>query len=218
MIDGAKLAHLRYDRGLAQRKLAAAAGVDALTIKRLEDGADGGELPLRVVLRIAQALGVTVGDLLGEIQHRANDETEAVGAALIAHGPISVADLSETTELELSLVERAHDELAVRLKGTGVAVARQGRQAKLVPTITPKVRCHHPARELDVNQARLLRRIHRGEDVRRALSRTERELVLPSLLRSGLVEIVDGHVLLAVVAQQGLAADAVTQTASVGST
>jgi transcriptional regulator with XRE-family HTH domain len=47
--------------------------------------------------------------------------------------------------------------------------------------------------ELTISQARLLRRIHRGEDVRRTLSRTERELVLPSLVRRGLVRVEGGR-------------------------
>lgn len=40
---------------------------------------------------------------------------------------------------------------------------------------------------LDVNQARLLRRIHLGDDVRRRLRKVDRELTLPNLLRDGLV-------------------------------
>ena len=39
-----------------------------------------------------------------------------------------------------------------------------------------------------MNEARLLRRIHRGEDIRRSMSRADRELTLPRLLRLGLVD------------------------------
>jgi hypothetical protein len=42
-------------------------------------------------------------------------------------------------------------------------------------------------RPLTVAEARLLRRIHRGEDVRRKLTRPDRELILPALQRRGLV-------------------------------
>jgi len=41
--------------------------------------------------------------------------------------------------------------------------------------------------ELDLGQARLLRRIQLGEDVRRSLSTDEQQLVLPTLCRLGLV-------------------------------
>lgn len=40
---------------------------------------------------------------------------------------------------------------------------------------------------LGYNAARLLRRIHRGEDIRRTMTRTDRELTLPNLMRRGLV-------------------------------
>jgi hypothetical protein len=51
-------------------------------------------------------------------------------------------------------------------------------------------------RPLTVAEVRLLGRIHRGEDVRRVLSKRDRELVLPALLRRGLaVDHGDGPVL-----------------------
>ena len=46
--------------------------------------------------------------------------------------------------------------------------------------------------ELSLAQARLLRQVHRGEDVRRDLSGEDRELVLPSLLHRGLVRVDGG--------------------------
>jgi hypothetical protein len=46
--------------------------------------------------------------------------------------------------------------------------------------------------ELSITQARLLRRIQRGDDVRRSLSANERELTLPSLVRRGLVSSAHG--------------------------
>src|SRR4051812_39888413 len=47
-------------------------------------------------------------------------------------------------------------------------------------------------RPLTLTEARLLRRIHRGEDVRRSLTKSDRELVLPALLRRDLVGDGDG--------------------------
>jgi transcriptional regulator with XRE-family HTH domain len=51
---------------------------------------------------------------------------------------------------------------------------------------------HDGIAELDLAQARLLRRIQRREDVRRSLGRDERELVLPHLVRIGLVSVSRG--------------------------
>ena len=42
---------------------------------------------------------------------------------------------------------------------------------------------------LDHNSARLLRKIHRGDDIRRTMSRADRELTLPALINSGLVTV-----------------------------
>jgi len=50
--------------------------------------------------------------------------------------------------------------------------------------------------ELDLSQARLLRRIQAGIDTRRVLSQAERELVLPSLIRLRLVVVSTGGTLM----------------------
>jgi transcriptional regulator with XRE-family HTH domain len=42
---------------------------------------------------------------------------------------------------------------------------------------------------MDTNQATLLRRIDRGEDIRRHLTRTDRTLTLPSLINAGHVHL-----------------------------
>lgn len=59
----------------------------------------------------------------------------------------------------------------------------------------PEVLC--PARgaggidteDLDHNAAKLLRRIHRGDEVRRNMTRADREITLPALVKRGLIEI-----------------------------
>jgi transcriptional regulator with XRE-family HTH domain len=50
--------------GDSQRSLAKTAGLNPLGIKRIEDGADASRLPLAIVRRIAQALGLTIDQLL----------------------------------------------------------------------------------------------------------------------------------------------------------
>jgi transcriptional regulator with XRE-family HTH domain len=42
---------------------------------------------------------------------------------------------------------------------------------------------------LDRNAARLLRRIHRGDDIRRTMTRADREITLPALINRGLVKM-----------------------------
>jgi transcriptional regulator with XRE-family HTH domain len=126
VIDGATLVRARTLAGLSQRKLAKLAGVNALTIKRIEDGGDASELPLGVLGRIAAALDMHPGDLLVDTRQ-----------------PVDPPDCA----IELD------------------------------------------DQPLDHHSARLLRRIHRGQDIRRTMSRTERELILPNLVRRGLVYV-----------------------------
>lgn len=55
----------------------------------------------------------------------------------------------------------------------------------------------HDHIRLDHNAARLLRKIHRGNDIRRTMSRADRDLTLPALVNSGLVTIDNSGVHLA---------------------
>jgi transcriptional regulator with XRE-family HTH domain len=188
VIDPQALRHLRTDRGLSQRRLAATAGVDPQTIKRLEDGADDGALPLRIVERIADTLAAPVQDLLR--QDKATDGgtelTAAVGAALLAHGRTTVGNLATALGATVENVASAVTELNAQLVGAGMSVARHHDEVWLVPRRrTPDAVAAD--RALTLAEARLLRRIHRGEDVRRVLSKPDREFILPALLRRGIV-------------------------------
>ncbi|SFK51160.1 hypothetical protein [Geodermatophilus ruber] len=67
-----------------------------------------------------------------------------------------------------------------------MSVARHQDEIWLVPLVDT-ARTAPADRPLTLAEARLLRRIHRGEDVRRVLSGPDRQFVLPALLRRGLV-------------------------------
>jgi transcriptional regulator with XRE-family HTH domain len=128
MIDARILLARRTERGHSQRKLAKLAGVNGMTIKRIEDGSDPSELPLAVLGRLADALDIEPADLL------------------------------------------------LRRRRTGaVAAAAPPPDLDTAP--------------LDHNAARLLRRIQRGDDIRRTMSRADREITLPSLVNRGLVKM-----------------------------
>jgi transcriptional regulator with XRE-family HTH domain len=191
VINDSLLRRLRLDRGLSQRKLAAAAGVDPLTITRLEGGADMSDLPLRVLGNIATALGVPTADLLTHSPKPTDQSPElatTLGSLLTAAGPqrVSTCALGRATNSDLDTVAAGLETLTAHLAPAGIAVARHGHYVWLAPRhdhCSPST--DHPT--LDVNQARLLRRIHRGEDVRRKLTQVERQVTLPSLLRLGLL-------------------------------
>ena len=88
---------------------------------------------------------------------------------------------ADPSRLTLAVIER----LASALRLTPSELFMPGPQADDGPSCPVDL---DPA-PLGHNSARLLRRIHRGEDIRRTMSRTERELILPPLVRQGLVAV-----------------------------
>jgi transcriptional regulator with XRE-family HTH domain len=188
VIDPQVLRRLRTDRGLSQRRLAAAIGVDPLTVKRVEDGADAGDLPLRVLERLSHVLGAPVGQLVrqDEATDDSVDLTAAAGAALLAHGRTTVTTLAAALDATVDAVSTAVTALGTHLSAAGMAVARHHDEVWLV-SVAPPPDAVAAARPLYRAEARLLRRIHRGEDVRRKLSKPDREFILPALQRRGLV-------------------------------
>jgi len=68
------LPHHRMTTGISQRTLAKRVGVSYQTIRRLEHGEDAGELPVRIIARIAATLKVDLPTLLA-------DETDAIEVA-----------------------------------------------------------------------------------------------------------------------------------------
>lgn len=201
MIDASVLRRLRHDRGISQRKLATAAGVDPLTIQRLETGADCGDLPLRVLQRVADTLGVPPARLLCDASEtlagqKNSDVTARVGATLLAFGNTSITALATGLGVRRAHVWRSVDHLATALPASGIAVARHGDHVWLAPSRQPAAAAsaHKPLR---LDQARLLRRIQRGEDIRAKLGKTDRELVLPDLFRRNLVSDAAGVLRLA---------------------
>jgi len=187
VINPDALRRIRTDRGLSQRRLAAATGVDPLTVKRLEGGADAGDLPLRVVGQLAGCLGVPVQDLLRQPTAPAPDDlARSVGAALLAHGRTTVTGLADALRATVDDVATAVAQLDAHLARAGMSLARHQDEVWLVPLVVTEKAA--PAdRPLTLAEARLLRRIHRGEDVRRKLTKPDREFILPALQRRGLV-------------------------------
>lgn len=130
MINAELVLARRTERGMSQRQLAKHVGVSYMTISRMENGSDTADLPLSVVGRLAEILGLDPPELLrGRVQH-------------------------DTGRLP---------------SGDGNA---QG---------------DFDAAPLRLDSARLLRRIHRGDDIRRTMSNTDRQLILPALINARLV-------------------------------
>ena len=69
--DAMRLASIRKSKGLSQTDLAEMAGVEQPTISRIERGYDG--VTLRILRQLADALGITVYELLSEDRNEAED-------------------------------------------------------------------------------------------------------------------------------------------------
>jgi transcriptional regulator with XRE-family HTH domain len=187
VIDPDALRRIRTDRGLSQRRLATAIGVDPLTIKRIEHGADPGDLPLRVLEQLAGCLAVPVQDLLrGRTAPAPDDLMQGTGAALLTYGRTTITRLACALSATIDDVAAAVAGLDAYLAAAGMFVARHQDEVWLVPLVNTE-KAAPVDRPLTLAEARLLRRIHRGEDVRRKLSKPDRAFVLPALQRRSLV-------------------------------
>ncbi|MDT4995298.1 MAG: hypothetical protein QOH97_5190 [Actinoplanes sp.] len=91
---GVRMRAYRADKGLTQTELATAAGLSKTYISELESGA--GRRPSgNVLLRIADALGVTIADILGRsVTPAASDELPEGLAAFAADHQLPEADVT----------------------------------------------------------------------------------------------------------------------------
>jgi transcriptional regulator with XRE-family HTH domain len=93
---------------------------------------------------------------------------------------------SDTSDLPLSVLGRLADTLNVEPG----ALLRSSKSATCAPSTAT---CADSQRlseaQLGHDAARLLRKIHRGDDIRRTMSQADRVLILPSMVNSGLVSI-----------------------------
>jgi transcriptional regulator with XRE-family HTH domain len=206
VIDPARLRHLRLDRGLTQRKLAAACGVDPLTVHRLEDGADAGDLPLRIVHQLANALGTDINYLLPEQDTPADggDVARRLGAALFSQHRATATDLATAHDITLDELHDGLAALTASAGSVGMTVLHNDGQVWLAPQAIGGPPAA-PPRPLTTAEARLLRRIHRGIEVRRNLTQHQRRTLLPALLRLGLIEVTDAGLRLSAPAASALA-------------
>jgi transcriptional regulator with XRE-family HTH domain len=189
LIDSGRLRHLRLDRGLTQRKLAAACGVVPLTIHRIEHDGNAGDLPLRVVQQLAAALGTDINALLDEPARSATegDIVRRLGTVLFSQHHVADTELADTLGITLEELNVGLAALAASASTVGMTLLRNDGRNWLAPQ-QDRAAPTAPARSLTTAEARLLRRIQRGVDVRRRLTRAERQTVLPALLRLGILE------------------------------
>lgn len=131
---GTTLRELRRERGLSQQTLADRAGVSRNFVAQIERGESTPTVSL--LARIAQALGATVGELLGEnVAEQATDTVPVpvVADAIAAGTPLFMADQVEHYEhLPYSLIRN------LRANPRQVVLVRIGKdQDSMADTIPP---------------------------------------------------------------------------------
>jgi len=131
---GNALRTLRHERGMSQQTLADRAGVSRNFVAQIERGESTPTVSL--LARIAQALGATVGELLGENAAETPADTvpvPVVADAIAAGPPLFVADQVEHYEhLPYSLIRN------LRANPRQVVLVRLGRdQDSMADTIPP---------------------------------------------------------------------------------
>lgn len=91
---------------------------------------------------------------------------------------------SDTSDLPLSVLDRLAD--ALDLEPGELLVSRRVALQSPIDGLTDTGVDALDETPLDHNSARILRKIHRSDDIRRTMSRTDRELTLPALVNAGL--------------------------------
>lgn len=95
--DGMRLAAIRKSRGLSQTELAELANVEQPTISRIERGFDG--VTLRVLKQLAEALDISLHDLLSD------DRTAAEDALLQVYRSLPAERQQGWTDMAMAFAE-----------------------------------------------------------------------------------------------------------------
>lgn len=200
LLDAAAIRRLRLQAGYSTRRFARALGVSASSIRGLEDGSNHEQLPLTLIARLANLLGVATRELFACAADDAvapSTDDRIVDAALQSlPGVVAASDLAGALGWTLERTRQALDVLDRRLRSTGARLHRNGWQQYAIRPATEHLSEQHQQalhrigpRERGLNHvtARLLLAATRGElDDRwfKTASNSER-VALQSLLKQG---------------------------------
>jgi len=208
LLDAEAIRRLRLQAGLSSRRFARALGVSASTIRGLEEGSNHDQLPLTMIARLADLLGVAPQELFARARHQAVDpcaDDRALEAAL--HCLPGVVPLAEVARALGWTLERARQTLEIldkRLALTGARLHRNGWQQCAIRPATEHLsdaqqqalhRIGPRDRGLTRLTARLLLAATRGEiddHWFRTASNSE-HVALQSLLKQGVLRTIQGR-------------------------
>ncbi len=132
LLDAAAIRRLRLQAGYSTRRFARALGVSASTVRGLEDGSNHEQLPLTLIARLAELVGVTTRELFVRATDEPADpstDDRIIEAALQSlPGVVAASDLARALGWKLERTRRALDALDRRLQPTGARLHRNGWQ------------------------------------------------------------------------------------------
>jgi transcriptional regulator with XRE-family HTH domain len=131
-LDIAALRRLRLQAGYSTRRLARALGTSATTVRGLEADTNHEQMPLGLIVRLADLLHVAPAELFARCADEPSapcDDDRAVEAALASlEGLVSISDLARALDWTLDRACEALDVLEARLLHTGCRLHRNAWQ------------------------------------------------------------------------------------------
>ena len=196
--------------GLSERQTLARVDIPSAAFREARlTGWLRGHINLRQISRLADALGVTIIELLDTndapddptLPHRASAGEDAailIPLLLGVTGLVDTGRLATALEWERPRLHAAVDEIPTALVATGLKLVRTGAAIAVEPTrrASPDLRrrignAQTAHRALNLTQARLLRRIIDGEHVTEKATANADRVALGALKNKGCIEIGD---------------------------
>jgi len=132
LLDAAAIRRLRLQAGYSTRRFARALGVSASTVRGLEDRSNHEQLPLALIARLAELVGVATRELFTRATDQPADpstDDRIIEAALQSlPGVVAVSDVARALGWKLERARQALDTLDRRLQPTGARLHRNGWQ------------------------------------------------------------------------------------------
>lgn len=177
IVDADRVRRRRAELGLTVRGLAKHLKVTGAVVTRLESGDNHPDLPLGLLVRLAEVLAVDLPTLL--VQSRpacdavpdADQDARTVGAALVADGTlVPLGALAEAFDWTLQRTEAAIEALEARLPDVGMRVHRLRDQVAVVRAVEPISRAalgqltrkHLHRTAISLSEARIVFRLASG--------------------------------------------------------
>jgi len=174
MLNHQLIGTLRHTRGYSQRQVADQLGVNSNLVAAIEEGTNHADLPVRILTRLADLLGVPAGRLFDDHPTEADGDEELVrkvGAILLTvDGQVRIETIAEICDVDLIAVREAIDTLKAKIRALGGAVAETDEGVRLYPdqqtvdqdVVAATVRWVHARHGMTPTEARILDEHRRG--------------------------------------------------------